>query len=192
MVEGYMPDDILLKRIAQGDEDAFKIIFERYRNRFYGAALKMTKSSDLAEEIVQEVFLTLWLHRSSLGAVKNPLSYLFTIVYNTIYRQFKKKAREQKVWEVMGDEAMGSECETEMILAEKEQRKLLQNIILQLPTQQQVIFRLSKQEGLNRDEIAAQLHLSPNTVRNHLLKAMEYVRNHFPRELLLLICWLFS
>lgn len=184
-------DGILLKRIAENDEDAFCMIFERYKHRFYGAALKMTRSPELAEEIVQEVFLTLWLHRASLAAVKNPESYLFTIVYNAISQQFRKIAREKTARQKASAEWTVSECSTEQIMVEKEHRHLLQNIIRELPTQQQLIYKLSKQEGLNREQIATQLRISPNTVKNHLLKAMKYIRANLPKEAFVLFCWLF-
>jgi RNA polymerase sigma-70 factor (ECF subfamily) len=185
-----LPEDILLKRIAQDDEEAFRIIFDRYKHRFYGAALKMTRSPDLAEETVQEVFLTLWLRRSSLANVKNPASYLLTMAYNNIANQFKKIAREKRIKESMIERTAVSECPTEAILEEKENRQLLHNIICQLPSQQQLIYRLSKQDSLNRHEIAEQLQISPNTVKNHLLKAMKYIKAHF-KEALLLLGWFF-
>lgn len=184
-----LPEDILLKRIAQDDEKAFRIIFDRYKHRFYGAALKMTRSPNIAEEIVQEVFLTLWLRRSSLAEVNNPDSYLLTIAYNCISTQFKKIARERAVKERMSKRMAVSECATETIIEEKENRQILQNIICQLPSQQQLIYRLSKQDSLNRNEIAEQLQISPHTVKNHLLKAMKYIRAHFKEALLVIACF---
>jgi len=188
MTLDVLPEDILLKRIAQDDEKAFRIIFDRYKKRFYGAALKMSRSPDIAEEIVQEVFLTLWLRRSTLAEVENPASYLLTIAYNSISHQFRKMAREKRVKERLIERMSMSECSTEKIIEEKENRQLLQNIICQLPTQQQLIYRLSKQDSLNRNEIAEQLHISPNTVKNHLLKAMKYIKTHF-KGALLVIGW---
>lgn len=190
MTLDVLPEDILLKRIAQDDEKAFRIIFDRYKKRFYGAALKMSRSPDIAEEIVQEVFLTLWLRRSTLAEVENPASYLLTIAYNSISHQFRKMAREKRVKERLIERMSMSECSTEKIIEEKENRQLLQNIICQLPTQQQLIYRLSKQDSLNRNEIAEQLHISPNTVKNHLLKAMKYIKTHF-KGALLVIGWFF-
>lgn len=185
-----LPEDILLKRIAQDDEKAFRVIFDRYKHRFYGAALKMTRSPDLAEEIVQEVFLTLWLRRTALTEVKNPAAYLLAIAYNSISTQFKKIAREKRVKERVSERMAVSECSTETIIEEKESRQLLQHIIGQLPSQQQLIYRLSKQDSLNRNEIAEQLQISPNTVKNHLLKAMKYIKAHF-KEALLVVGWFF-
>lgn len=177
----------LLQLISEGDEAAFIEIFDRYKDRFYAVALKMTRSPDSSEEIVQEVFVTLWIRRLSLSRVEHPVSYLFTIAYNTISTHFKKIALEKRAQERFSEKIPQSECQTEKMLEEKENRELLQNIIRQLPDQQQQIYRMSKQEELSREEIARQLNISPNTVKNHLLKAVKYIREHWNKTLLLFI-----
>jgi len=182
----------LLQRIAQGDEKAFRTIFDQYKDQFYAAALKMTRSTDVAEEIVQEVFVALWMQRSALAVVEYPSSYLFTIVYNNINKHFKKLALEKRIRQSVSERAPDSECITENELIEKENRQLLTHIIQQLPPQQQLVYELSKQEGLSRDEIADRLHISPNTVKNHLLKALKYIRLHFTEALFLLLYFLFN
>lgn len=186
----YLPDTDLLKRIAQNDRKAFHHLFIRYKDRFYAAALKMTRASDTAEEIVQEVFVTLWQKRSGLQDVENPAPYLFTIVYNTISRHFKKLAAEKSMKEKMLEKAKKAENYTEQTILEKESRQWLQNIINQLPSQQQLIYKLSKEDGLSRQEIAEQLHISPNTVKNHLLKAMQFIRVHWGEVMMIMIWWM--
>lgn len=180
----------LLRRIAEGDEVAFREVFNLYKDRFYAAALKMTRSSDLSEEIVQEVFVNLWLHRSGLAEVENPSSYLFSIVYHSISSHFKKIALEERMKEKISQKMTEGYRFTEEMIEEKESRLLLQNVIQQLPSQQQLIYKLSKQDGLSWNEIAEQVHISPNTVKDHLLKAIKYIREHF-KEALLVSVWFF-
>lgn len=187
MTVNSLSEKELLRRISQNDEKAFKEVFDLYKERFYAAALKMTRSQDDAEEIVQEVFVTLWLRRSVLAEVDNPASYLLTIVYNSISVRFRKIALERKMKEKLTERLPQSECNTEEIIEEKENQQLLQNILQCLPDQQQLIYKLSKEDGLSRNEIAAQLHISPNTVKNHLLKAMKYIRTHWNKALTLII-----
>lgn len=172
----------LFTRIAKGEEAAYKEIFMRYKDRFYAAAFKMTKSQDLSEEVVQEVFLTLWLRRDTLAKVDNPVSYLFSIVYHSVASHFKKIAKERSLKEKVRKELIFNDCYTEKMVAEKEIRNILQQLIQRLPPQQKIIYQLSKQEGLTRNEIAKQLHISPNTVKNHLLKAMEFIRSHWEKH----------
>ncbi|CAL1520166.1 RNA polymerase sigma-70 factor [Chitinophaga sp. MM2321] len=169
----------LLLRVADGDEKAFRKIFDLYKEPFYAAALKMTRSDETAEEIVQEVFVTLWLRRANLAAVEHPSSYLFTIVYNCIRAHFKKLAIEKRLKQNIGEQHPVGECLTEERLIDKENQQLLQDIIHQLPPQQQLIYQLSRKQGLSRDEIADHLAISPHTVKNHLLKALKYIRSHY-------------
>lgn len=180
----------LFRHISEGGEAAFREIFDRYKGRFYGAALKVTRSPDASKDIVQEIFVTLWMRRAAFLTVENPVSYLFAIVYNTISNHFKKIALEKRAKESFSQKVPTSECLTEEMLEEKESWELLQKIIRQLPAQQKRIYRLSKLEGLSRDEIAQQLNISPHTVKNQLLKAVKYVREHF-REALPLLMSLF-
>ncbi len=186
MVTDALYEKELLQRIAQGDEAAFRIIFDHYKERFYAAAIKMTRSADTAEEIVQEVFITLWLRRGVLASVETPASYLFAIVYNNIYAHFKKLAVEKKMKQGVCLRISDTECPTEDRLIDKENQQLLQSLIQQLPPQQQSVYKLSKLEGLSRGEIAERLHISPNTVKNHLQEAVKFIRVHFSKTISLL------
>ena len=85
----------LLKRIAEGDENAYKIIFELYNKKFFGVAVKMTHSAHIAEEIVQEIFVNLWIKRSCLAFAQDPSSYLLSLAYNCIFTHFRKIAIER-------------------------------------------------------------------------------------------------
>lgn len=172
-------DALLLKRIAESDEVAFKIIFDRYRAKFYATAIKTTNSADLSEEIVQDTFVSLWISRKALDKVSNPSGYLFTILYNQIYAQFKKISAERLLKNTLNKLPEAEEYSTEEKYYEKETSQFISKLIRKLPSRQQEIYILSKQEGLSRKEIAQKLELSPNTVRNHLLEAVKFLRANF-------------
>ncbi|TAM96610.1 MAG: RNA polymerase sigma-70 factor [Chitinophagaceae bacterium] len=186
--EKFTREKELLQRISEGDESAFREIYDLYKERFYAASLKMTRSPDIAEEIVQEVFVSLWIRRTALSNIENPTCYLFTIVYNSISAHFKKLALEKTMKQKVSEQMPEGECLTEDKLIEKENMQLLQHIMGGLPPQQQLIYHLSKEEGLSREEIASRLQISPNTVKNHLLKACKYIRLHFSKVMMLIVC----
>lgn len=177
----------LLQRISKGDEKAFREVFDLYKERFFAAALKMTRSPDAAEEIVQEVFVSLWMRRALLTTVENPPSYLFTIVYNTISARFKKIALEMKIKQMIAERSVDSENIIEEKLEVKEANQRIQSILHRLPEQQQLVYYLSKEEGLSREEIAQKMHISPNTVKNHLLRATKYIREHFNKVMIIIL-----
>jgi RNA polymerase sigma-70 factor (family 1) len=175
-----LPDDSsydekkLLARIAAGDEKAFRKLFDLFKVRFYAVALKMTRSDEVAQDIVQDVFMNIWSKREVLPDVDNLSSYLFTAVYRRIYRHFRKIALERKLLQTL---AVNEYVNTndEMVLA-RESRDLISQAIAKLPPQQQLVFKLVKQEGLSRADIAQQLQISPNTVKNHLTDALKFIR----------------
>jgi RNA polymerase sigma-70 factor (ECF subfamily) len=182
----------LFEQLSEGSEKAFRAIFELYKNRFYAVALKMTRSEYIAEEIVQEVFVTIWDRRTRLVDVEKPDTYLFTTVYNSIYAHFKKIALEKRTREALFSQPEELESPLELLLQHKENEQLLQRAIAHLPPQQQLVYKLLKQDGLSREEVAAQLHISPNTVKNHLQEAMKFLRTYLERALPLLIFLFFK
>jgi len=177
-----LPNDnkALFLQIAEGDKSAYRAIFDTYKASFYSAAFKMTRSAYLAEEIVQEVFILLWTKRVQVATADKPSAYLLTILYNCIYGHFKKIAAEKNMKQLLLQNSSGPEEQSmEVILQAKENEQLLKAIIEQLPPQQQLVYKLSKQEGMSRIEIAGHLHISPNSVRNHLHDAVKSIRLYF-------------
>lgn len=167
----------LLHRVAQDDEDAFKVIFDAYKERFYAVALKMTRSHAIAEEIVQETFIKIWQKRFSLGDIENADAYFFTAIYRRIYNYYKKLALEQKLLDHIATLPASKNITDETVLAWESER-FINDAIKSLPAQQQLVFRLSKQDGLSREQIAEKLQISPNTVRNHLAAAIQSIKAH--------------
>ena len=76
----------LFEAIANDDELAFKALFDLYKSRAYAVAFKLTKTAYAAEEITQDVFVSIWISRAQLAAVKNPEAYLYTVIYNKVSR----------------------------------------------------------------------------------------------------------
>lgn len=188
-MQKVLPYDItiLLQQVAAGDEEAFRLIFDHYKEIFFSVAFKMTRSANIAEEITQEVFVTLWVKRKLIAGAKKPDSYVFTILHNSVYAHFRKLAHERQFKLRLELEIENSENSIETLLDEKDRKIILENIINQLPPQQKLIYKLAKQEKLSRHEIARQLNISPNTVRNHLSSAIENLRNSLKREVSALI-----
>jgi|SRR5690348_11443829 len=177
----------LIKQIAEDDEVAFRTIFDHYKAPFYSAAFKMTRSGSLAEEIVQEVFVKIWVKRKIIATAKRPADYIFTILHNCIYAQFRKLALEDKLKTTLAQDSEESEDSIQLLLLEKENKAILENIIDQMPPRQRLIYKLAKQEGWSREEIAKGLNISPNTVRNHLSAAIEFLRNYFRKNASIII-----
>jgi RNA polymerase sigma-70 factor (ECF subfamily) len=183
----------LLAEIAAGDERAFKNLFDLYKERFYAVVLKMTWSDEVAEDIVQDVFMNIWNKRERLVDIDNPSSYFFTAVYRRIYHHYRKIAQEKKLLQVAPPVKESVNTTEDMVLAH-ESDELISQAISKLPPQQQLVFKLTKQEGLSRDYVARELHISPNTVKNHLADALKFIRTFLRNSnpAFLIILWLFK
>lgn len=170
----------LLLQVGNGNEPAFRTIFDFYKDRFFSASFKMTHCSNIAEEIVQEVFVSLWIKRAQVAAALNPEAYLFTMLHNSINAHFRKlaleKAMKQKLLQQSDDIDVSP---VEDILLAKENREMLESVIRQLPSQQRIVYKLSRQQGLSREQIAGQLNISPHTVKNHLQQAILFIRSYY-------------
>jgi RNA polymerase sigma factor (sigma-70 family) len=86
----------LLQLILKGDEFAFAKLFEFYKDSVYGIAFKVTRSTIIAQEIVQNVFLKIWQRRESLHEIQNFSAYLFAITRNDVYKALKVIAKNIK------------------------------------------------------------------------------------------------
>jgi RNA polymerase sigma-70 factor (family 1) len=162
--------------VGEGNEFAFRAAFDFYKERFYSSALKMTHSCEIAEEIVQEVFVSLWVKRARVAASVNPEAYLFAMLHNAIYSHFRKLALEKAMKNKMKEayDYIDLNPVEDRLLA-KQDMEMFESVISQLPSQQRIIYKLSRQEGLSRQEIASHLHISPHTVKNHLLQAVRFI-----------------
>ena len=168
----------LISLVAQGDEHAFALLFNRCRSKVYSIALYLTKSPALAEDICQEVFVSLWVSRRHLPNVKSFNSYLYTIIYHKVLNYLKKEDHQQQIvlWSVRHKPAAVNN--TEEAVHNKQIYELLDRAIEQLPAQKKLIYRLNKEGGMNYQEIAERLGISSHTVKNHLIAAGKFLRNY--------------
>lgn len=193
-MNAYPPYDEknLLSRIAQGDEAAFSTLFYSYHNKLGAYILRLTESFPLTEEIVQDVFLSIWQNRAGLGDINRFEPYLFVIARNRAFNCLKQMAREdirRREWASCRRE----ESDTENVLAAADgYDKLLDKAVDKLPPQQKKVYLLHNQEGMGYPAIALRLGLSATTVKKHMSLALrnirEYVHSHMdPVSILFLL-----
>lgn len=178
-----------VRRVREkGDRVAFEKIFRTYYKRLHGFARSYVDSWEEAEDIVQSVFLKIWVQRSSWDPPGTVKHYLFAAV--------KHKAlniiRHQKVVEDKEDEVNGIFTELKSSVRDheeseiKELRKDIEHGIDQLPPRCQQIFMLNRRSGLTYQEIAEFLDISINTVNTQMGRALQSLRNHLSDYLPLL------
>jgi RNA polymerase sigma-70 factor (family 1) len=168
----------LFKQISAGDEQAFRSIFYLYKIPLFRVVIRLTKSKIIAEEIIQEIFLSLWVSREHLKSVNDPPSYIYRCLFNHISSYLKKEANHERILEAAIGGGQTSSDLTGQLVEEHETQRLIEQAVMLLPTQQNIVYRLSRQQGLSNNEIAEQLHVSQHTVKSHLSKAIWYIRSY--------------
>lgn len=171
----------LLLRVAENDEPAFRQLFNRYHQQLGAHLVRVTESPEMAEEIVLDVFLKIWMNREILSGVLDFRAYLFIVSRNHALNCLKKKARELALRREFEKELSGAPDDNPA--QEAAYYTLLDNAIDQLPPQQQKVYLLSRHQRLKYSEIAAELHLSRETVKKYLQFAMAFIRSHVQKHL---------
>ena len=172
----------LLLRIAQGDERAFRQLFDQYRDFIYFFAVRLTESDLIAKDVVQEVFIKLWLQRQSLTEVISLRAWIYRLTRNHVLNGLKRRAHEISLLREIGLTIPEHNDPTAETVQYRELEKLLQQAVQQLPAQQQKAYHLSRGEGLKHDEIAARLHISSETVKKHIMAAMQSIREYLRKH----------
>lgn len=169
---------ILFSLIAEGNEIAFKILFEQYKTKTYAVAYKWTKCTLAAEEITQEVFISIWVSRAQLSAVKDATAYIYTIIYNQVKRYLKKEQHQNRILQLAFWNTKKICNITEETIQANETRQLINQALAKLTPQKKLIFNLSRQQGKTYSEIGESLNLSPHTVKSHLVKTIKFIRTY--------------
>ena len=172
----------LVKRLKQGDELAFDLIFEKYSGKIFLFGMKYLKNKDEAEELVQSVLLKVWEHRLTLIQESSFKSYLFTIAYHDICKIFNKRIYHQEfVKEVLYLDSQVS-TKTETTIENKFNLELVLNIVDKLPKKKHAIIFKSWLEGKSTKEIAKDVGLSAGTVDNYISESLKFIKNYIGKE----------
>lgn len=174
MKERRPPSDADIMMSLHGDNGhAFAEIYNRYWKTLLAIAYHHCKDKVIAEEIVQEVFISLWNRRKE-QQIDNIEAYLATAVRLSVFKQLLRQKRRTQIIE-QGATPVASSQEEEKIYT----RLLLQQIngiVETLPTQCRLVFRLSRMEGLSIPEIAHQMGIAGKTAEAHLTKALKVLK----------------
>ena len=172
----------LFAGLAGGDEKAFEVIYRHYTKRLFPYIQKLVKVPELAEELIQDIFVQLWINRSVFSNVEHPTSYLFSIANRQALKYLKKVASDARILKSITDYTESSRNETEEQLLLRESVEAIDLAVAQLPEQRRLIWELSRNEGLSHDQIAERLSISKNTVKNQMVHAIKHVRNFLDKR----------
>ncbi|MBO9729661.1 MAG: sigma-70 family RNA polymerase sigma factor [Chitinophaga sp.] len=166
----------LFHQIAQGDEMAFETLFHLYVPKIKPVITRVIQVEGPEKDIIQEIFLGIWLGREKLTDVMAPHNWIFKMVYHRCYSWLQKQGIRNKASQRIAMESDDHSNLTEENIAFSETALLVKQAIQQLPPQAQKIYLLSREKGLKIAAIAAELQLSEQTVKNSLVRSLKSIR----------------
>lgn len=162
----------------------FTVIFRRYEANLFKFAFRLTKSENFAQDVVQDVFLSLWRHMDQINEIDNIESWLFKATENKVIDFFRKSALDQRIRDaIWTNMQMKSTSGMDQYLERKEFHMLIRRAIDALPEQRRLVYLLHRDEDLSYKEIAEKLNISHHTVKNHLSAAVKSIREYMKRFL---------
>jgi RNA polymerase sigma-70 factor (ECF subfamily) len=172
------PTDMqLLERVRDSDTEAFRLLFDRYQPILFRQTLFRTRQSDLSHDIVQETFVRIWEHRSSLKPHLSFLAYAFRISENLIRDGIRHRRTKERLEADIPPPALSEgDDPVEALHLVMLEEKLTVVINEHLPERCRAVFLLSRFEGKTNREIADLLHLSVKTVENQISHALKVMR----------------
>jgi len=169
----------LIKRLQQSDSEAFLALYDRYHVIVYNWSLKIVKVPTYAEDIVQDVFLKIWQIRDRLNPHQSFPAFIYRICRNKAFTLIKKITTDERLQIQIMHQLKNVVESTENRTLWHEYEVLLSNAVGKLPKQRQKVFKLCRQEGKSYEEVANELGISRNTVKEHMVMAVKNIKEYF-------------
>ena len=184
-----LPEKECIVELKNGSKEAFELLYNNYASKLYGFVFSLTKSSYLADEVVQETFVKIWLNRSQILPELSFKAYLFMIAKNHVINVFRKQSLIYSLEESDAQlEIISSkENNTEQLVELNELKIYIEKAKFYLSPRQREIFELSKEQGFSNQQIAEKLQISNQSVKNQLSSSLRVLKSHFNSQLFALL-----
>lgn len=169
-------------RLKTGDSAALGYLYERYIDKLFVVAMRLTDNRELAKDALQEVFIQLWQYRKTIGTVNHSQAYLVKILRTTLLKKLKRELPTANL--VMADAMASGDSNREDILIrldmDREQHSRLGQAMSCLSNRQLLVLKLHFYDGLSYEEIAERLSMNYQSVNNLAFRTILRLRHHFP------------
>lgn len=176
MKEIQKDEAILLSELKAGSSTAFKYFYDKYRAQLYRKLLKMVRLEEIAEELLQDLFIKVWDKRMLINPEQSFKAYLYRIAEHMVYDFYRKVARESRLEHEVAQINTEFSNPIEEGIFEKETQEKINEALAKLPAQQKLVFTLCKIEGKSYKEVAEQLGISIATVNVHITSATKTIK----------------
>jgi len=187
-------DEVLFDLLRDNSEKAFTVLYNRYWDKLLEVAFYKLQSQEDAEEVVQQLFLQIWNTRRQTVLKFTFRTYISAALKYTIYAKIAERKKRSSVsldeesYENLADNSTQNWLDFSQIRLE------IETLVAQLPEKCQMVYRLSREEGMTTKEISGNMDISEKTVEGHLTKALKYIKGNltilFSLILFFLFCYL--
>lgn len=169
-------DTLLAQKISEGSEKAFREIYDRYHIQIFFIAKKYIKDSNLAEDVVQDIFVKLWEKRHRMAQIKSVKAFLFTMVRNHVFNILRDRKSEMISISEVTEKTLPVQNLTENELQYREYERVLEKGISELSDRKREVFKLRTLKGLSNSEVAEILQIHIRTVKTHYYNGSKHIR----------------
>jgi RNA polymerase sigma-70 factor (family 1) len=182
-IEPLHNEQALFLQIAEGDEAAFRRLVDSYVPILRSMIYKLVRTEHVADDLIQETFLRVWLNRDQLPGIHNPRSWVLRIAYflsiDFLRTQIIRQKATGRIADAQASHPIRSETEEQVVF--NATLRLVGEAVRQLPAQQKKVYRLSREEGMNMEQIAETMQIAPGTVKNTLVRALRSIREYLKK-----------
>jgi RNA polymerase sigma-70 factor (family 1) len=164
----------ILQKLANGDETALAEMYREYWQSLFISAYNIIKDKEACSDILQDIFLQLWVRREKLEITSSLEAYLHTAVRYHVFKHIRKSTYVNRYFENLELRFSAASADEEIML--KQLNEQVAHAVQSLPKQCMLIFKLSREEHLSNREIAEQLNISVKTVENQMTIALRRLR----------------
>ncbi|MBX2921994.1 MAG: hypothetical protein KF746_07370 [Chitinophagaceae bacterium] len=159
----------------------FANIFKCHEYKLYTLVLRLTKSDQLAKDIVQDVFLKLWQRRSNVAVINNPEALLYKLAESRVVEFLSRAASDKRVRDAVWVNMQYNVFEAEgyACCKEKEYNQLIENAIDQLPPQRQRIYQLQNENGFHYTHLNRKIDIADFKLKKRVLEGKHFVKSKF-------------
>jgi len=173
-------DQELIASLGRGDRKAFETIYRRYAGDLYKYARRNISLKEDCEEIIQDIFESLWKRRDELGHVKALNAYLYRMVKYKVVRYFQNSLMRNRYADHYALFEMVHDCIPEHDDDPEVKRRMIDKGISKLPERCQTVLKLRLYENLSNSEIAIRMDITKKTVEGYMYRAFDHLRKHHP------------
>jgi RNA polymerase sigma factor (sigma-70 family) len=177
----------LLQLIADGDERAFRKLVEIYTPILFPGLNKIIRDAHVCEDLMQETYLRIWLHRDKLPGIENPRAWILKIAYLRAFSYLRSVRNQTILKENLAQKNPVASNDMQEAIDFNTLSKLVATAVSKLPVQQKRVYQLSREGDYTQNEIAEILGLAPQTVKNTMGRATQFIRDYISKSGYLLL-----